>query len=79
MPAKKWESSKQAGIPTRGGGAAARQMRRGQGESNERLEVQVDLLEALLTEQQRTNQLLEWIGTLIHQQGNPEETGDTSA
>jgi hypothetical protein len=48
---------------TWGAGPETRQLRRGQGETNDRLEHLITVMEAALAAQERTNQLLEWLGT----------------
>lgn len=54
--------------------ATVQQLKRGQGETNDRLDrlaaavqAQAKATEALAKEQARTNQLLEWLGSLLAQ------------
>lgn len=48
-----------------------KQLKKGQGESNDRLE-------QLYQEQQRTNQLLEWIGLMVHAQLTDEQRAEVT-
>lgn len=48
-----------------------RQRKKGQGETNDRLE-------QLYQEQQRTSQLLEWIGLMLHVQLTPEQQAEVT-
>jgi hypothetical protein len=48
-----------------------RQRKKGQGETNDRLD-------QLYGEQQRTNQLLEWIGLMVHVQLTPDQQAEVA-